>query len=389
MAEIDCSRVNELIREINQTDLEIANTLREMERLGFGTAKTLRLMRRVYAFAVKLDALVPGIWGALYEFVRCNDAKLAELTVAQMKQLLEVLQAHAELLIESLGTADPNETPEQKAAREQHLKEARDWLQAINGELANWLDTRGKEATIAALVALKRAVKAAAPYIVDALIDTFGDDILVAIATKSLSRKDFIKSVAKSVVKFALGKAASQVVNPFINVALTGWELLVEIAGGQQVADLQAYVDGLLVQLVLLLARCGYGWVQTNDPKKGPPGFYVPNNEKYNGATVTAKAFVRCAKIVDAKPQWQPPCPVRIDDGRPAGTASISVALDRDNRDPRTGRWNITAALVPQTVANAPCLNGAKYCYTYFQITFTFPDGSKTTTLLIVGVKSF
>ena len=236
MAEIDCSRVNELIREINQTDLEIANTLREMERLGFGTAKTLRLMRRVYAFAVKLDALVPGIWGALYEFVRCNDAKLAELTVAQMKQLLEVLQAHAELLIESLGTADPNETPEQKAAREQHLKEARDWLQAINGELANWLDTRGKEATIAALVALKRAVKAAAPYIVDALIDTFGDDILVAIATKSLSRKDFIKSVAKSVMKFALGKAASQVVNPFINVALTGWELLVEIAGGQQVA---------------------------------------------------------------------------------------------------------------------------------------------------------
>ena len=157
------------------------------------------------------------------------------------------------------------------------------------------------------------------------MIDTFGDDILVAIATKSLSRKDFIKSVAKSVVKFALGKAASQVVNPFINVALTGWELLVEIAGGQQVADLQAYVDGLLVQLVLLLARCGYGWVQTNDPKKGPPGFYVPNNEKYNGATVTAKAFVRCAKIVDGKPQWQPPCPVRIDNGRPAGTASISV----------------------------------------------------------------
>ena len=64
-------------------------------------------------------------------------------------------------------------------------------------------------------------------------------------------------------------------------------------------------------------------------------------------------------------------------------------ALDRDNRDPRSGRWNITAPLVPQTVANAPCLNGAKYCYTYFQITFTFPDGSKTTTLLIVGVKSF
>ena len=66
MAEIDCSRVNELIREINQTDLEIANTLREMERLGFGTAKTLRLMRRVYAVAVKLDALRLGIWGALY-----------------------------------------------------------------------------------------------------------------------------------------------------------------------------------------------------------------------------------------------------------------------------------------------------------------------------------
>jgi hypothetical protein len=389
MAEIDCSRVNELIREINQTDLEIADTLREMERLGFGTAKTLRLMRKVYAFAVKLDALVPGIWGALYEFVRCNDAKLAELTVAQMKQLLEVLQAHAELLIESLDTADPNETPEQKTAREQHLKEARDWLRAINAELANWLDTRGKEATIAALVALKRAVKAAAPYIIDALIDTFGDDILVAIANNFVSRKALIKKLAQSVVKFALGKAASQVANPFIGVALTGWELLVEVAGGQQVADLQAYVDGLLVQLVLLLARCGYGWVQTNDPKKGPPGFFVPNNEKFNGATVTAKAFVRCAKIVDGKPQWQPPCPVRIDNGRPAGTASISVALGRDNRDPRTGRWNITAALVPQTVANAPCLKDAKYCYTYFEITFTFPDGSKTTMLLIVGVKSF
>ena len=381
---VDCSRVNELIREINQTNLEITETLREMERLGFGTAKTIRLMQKVYAFAVKLDALVPGIWAALYDYVRCRDAKLADLTVAEMKKLLEVLQAHAELLIESLDTADPNETPAQKTAREQHLKEARDWLRAVNTELANWLDTRGKDATIAALVELKRAVKAAAPYIIDALIDAFGDDILVAIANRFVTRKALIKKLASSVVKFALGKAASQVVYPFIGVALTGWELLVEFAGGQQISDLRAYVDRLQVELIVLLQKCGYGWVQ-----KGT-GFFVPNNEKYNGATVTAKAFVRCYKLVDGKLQWAPPCPVRIDNGRPAGMASISVALDRDNRNPRNGRWDITAALlVAATVNNSPCVKDAKHCYTYFEITFTFPDGTKTTQLLIAGAKSF
>ena len=278
MAEIDCSRVNELIREINQTDLEIANTLREMERLGFGTAKTLRLMRRVYAFAVKLDALVPGIWGALYEFVRCNDAKLAELTVAQMKQLLEVLQAHAELLIESLDTADPNETPEQKAAREQHLKEARDWLQAINGELANWLDTRGKEATIAALVALKRAVKAALHH---RCID------------RHLRRRHPDRHCHQVPESQGFHQVGCEV----------GREVRTRqgsFAGSQPLHQRRAHRLGV--------ARRN---------RRRAAG--------RNGATVTAKAFVRCAKIVDGKPQWQPPCPVRIDNGRPAGTASISV----------------------------------------------------------------
>ena len=379
--EVDCSRINELIREINHTNQEIAATIAEMERLGFGTAKLARIIKATYKFAQLLETLVPGIWHALYDYVRCQDDRLATLTVSELKKLLEVLAAHAELQLESLDDTDMS--PENKKLR----ADLTEWLRRINAELAAWNDTRAKADAIAALKALKAHLQANAPRILTALKEAFADDILEHLANRLTSRKALIKKITKRVVIFALGSAVAGKVNPFVGIALTGWELLVELSGGAAVGDLRAYLDKLLTELVVLYERCYPGWPFRNDPNKGPPTVYVPGVAKYNGASVTVRPLVRCAQIVDGKPVWGPPCALVFDNGRPAGVAFITLNMTDQNRV--NGRWEIPTKLRAATLQNSPCMKNAKYCYTYIEFSFTFPDGTKSAQALIVGVKTF
>lgn len=372
---VDCSRANALIVEIAHINRDIEDTRAEMERLGFGTAKLVRTIKAAYRLATALEALVPGIWSALISHVRCIDGPLATLTVAEMKKLLEVLVAHIEVLHE--GAEDE--------ARQRLAKKALDEARA---KLAAWDDNQAQAAAIAILVALKKFIRDNAGWVIEALVEAYGADVANAAAKGLLSSpKTWIKLVVQRAVITAVGKKAAGSINPFVGVALTGWELLVEMAGGEQIQDLRDHADRLLVELVLLLVRCGWGWVQHNDPKMGPPGIFF-RGETYNNATVSLRAFVRCAQLVDGKPRWSNPCPVRFDTGRPAKPVTLAKTLDRNNRS-ANGDWDFVARIDTASVNNAPCMQGAKYCYTFIEVTITFPNGKTTKQNVITGVKAF
>ena len=91
---------------------------------------------------------------------------------------------------------------------------------------------------------------------------------------------------------------------------------------------------------------------------------FGPGGRQYNNATISLRAFVRCAQIVDGTSCWSNPCPVRLDTGRPAKPATLGTSLGRDNRKPN-GDWDVVARIDAASVNNAPSVKGAKYCYSF------------------------
>ena len=113
MAQVDCSRIRQIIGEISQTQQEMRQILKELDSLGFGTRKTVRTMRASYRLAKALGDLPPIVWEVIAKFVQCNDAALADLAMDELKMLVEVLAAQADVYIESVE--DPNLQAEMQA----------------------------------------------------------------------------------------------------------------------------------------------------------------------------------------------------------------------------------------------------------------------------------
>src|SRR5688572_16493694 len=249
-AKPDCERINVLITLINDANREVDQILKDMDALGFGTAKTVRFMKRAYTFADFLYQNVPPVvWKVLYKFINCNDQALAELAVNEMKILVQVLQAHAELLLETI---------DDDALRGDLQK----WLDKLSDELKGWADNRTTEDAIAAVKVLKAFVKTivrnATPWILEALVDAFGPDVVEA--AENWLTKEVVKQTIKQIIyrilvyeiKKKLGKEALKLLaktsGRIAGVAMTGWELLVQIAGTDAADDLRTYVDRLLAE---------------------------------------------------------------------------------------------------------------------------------------------
>jgi hypothetical protein len=378
----DCKQIPELLSTINNTSAELGRLRGEMDELGFGTAKTLRLTVTLFNFFKAVLSLPPKALAALVAFISCDDSKLADLAIEELQALVSALVAHAQLQIASI--------PEEKVrteAQAEILEAFQTWLPELNNIVAQF-GTVAKPKLISLIKAAKQTIKTAAPIVLSLLVEEFGDEIAVAAANKTLdliaSRRRIIKEIAKRVVIAAIGEAAAEDVNPFIGVALTGWELLVELAGNAQATDLRDYINLLLVKLVTLMQSCGWKWVQNvaADPNGNEfAGFFV-RGEKYKGATVVARPFIRCAKLVDGKIQFQDRCPVKF-------TTGATVRVKLTNEIKVNGRWEIPATIDINSVNAAPCITDAKYCYAYLQLTFRLADGTKTVLNIICGVKVF
>jgi hypothetical protein len=375
-ANVDCTRIKQLTAMIGKTQQDILKTLKEMRDLGFGTAQTIQTMKAALKMAQVLDKLPPVVWTTLYKFVRCNDGALADLAIEELKLLVEVLEAQAELQI--------NDIKDPQLHADMEL-----WFKELKKLLRDFASFATKDDVIAAIKALKQFLKTivrkGTPWILDFLIEVYGDEILEA-ADKLIDKqikKALIKKIVEKIVAQAVGKTLAKKFVPYVGIAMTGWELLVEYAGGQQIADLQTYVDNLLVQLVKLMVDCGFPW-----PAK------AGNVLRFDGAiwldhTVTLRPFVRCAKIVDGKVVWGAPCRVKYTgaNGKPVGEVTVTLTADKqDNK----GNFPIAGLGIDMASVNAStCVAGAKYCYFYDEASFVDNEGKRRTIAFISGAKVF
>jgi hypothetical protein len=381
-AKPDCQRLRFLASEINYTNQEIDQIIRDMDRLGFGTARAIRLMKQAYQFAAFIyDNTPPIVWKVLYLFVRCDDAALAQLGVDKLKLLVQILQAHAQLQLAAVEDEDLRQ-------------DLQKWADRLAETLNGWADNQGKDEAVKVVKALKQfaetILRKGVPWILKALIEAFGDDVLKMaedwLTNPETFQKPLIKALLKQIVyrtlAYQIGKKAAELLTPNIaRIALTGWELLVEISGKGAVEDLRDYVSALLVQAVVLMEQCEPGWPQSGT------GFFVPGN-RYLGATVTVRPLVRCAKIIDGKPQWSGPCPLKFLVGNNRTANELTYNLTEQNQK-RPGYWEFDVQIDPNSANNSPCVAGAKYCYTYLRMDFKFPGGQRAVYAVWMGVKTF
>lgn len=385
MAKPDCTRINQLIVAINNTRAQLKELRQQMDDLGFGTAKTLRLLVKAQKLISLLGKLPVEAWQALWEFVRCNDAGLAQLALDELKMLVQVLDAHAELLLESLPEKK-DETPEDAQLR----KDFERWRTELN-QIVTQLAGITKPRLIDLIKAAKQAIKKAAPKVLEVLVTTFADEIKQAIVNKAFDKikSELIDRITRRVIEYVLQRKlteeAAKQVNKFIGLAMTGWEVLVEFAGASQASDLQEYIDQLLVKLVQLMKDCGWKWPQNAavDPNGNEFRGFIVKGAKYQGANVQARAFVHCARLVNGKPKFGTPCRVKFESGD-----KVQVKLTNANQV--NGQWMIPAVIDMTSVQDSPCVKNAKYCYAYLELTITLADGKTTVVLnLISGVETF
>ena len=377
-------RVPQLLSAINNANAQIPQIRADMAALGFGTAAQLKLVTKMFVFVRVAGDLSPIVLGVTADFVKCTDSALAKLDVGQLKGVVRALHAHAELVIAGIPETASDQTDEQKKL----LAAFTPWLAALN-DIITQFPTASADTLMTMLKDAKKKVNTGSPVVLTLLVQVFGKELLEAIANGAiadpLDRKTLIKKLAEKVLISALGKATAGKVVPYLDSALVGWELLVELAGNSAIKDVQEYVNLLLMMLIMVMKKCGWGWPQ--NPGKDPDGnqydgFFV-KGEKYKGAMVVASAFIRCGKLVDGKPVFSPRCPVTFTTGK----ATVEATLTDEIRV--KGKWTVVAAIDMKSVQSSPCITGANFCYAYLELSFTLADGTKTSINLISGAQTF
>lgn len=332
----------------------------------FPTVKMIRFIQKMITLLAILRQMPTVAWRALFRLVRCDNGGLVDLTVEQLKQLVEMLKALADLELEAA-----EEAPAQEALRA--------WIRELEQTLSRWDDGAERDQAVAAVAALKAFLRDHYPVLLSTLLHYFGDDIREAVADwakKSIPgrlKKILQKLIAKILVR-RLGEEGAKKCNPWVGVGLTLAELLGFGYVLITIDDLRELIDETLAELVRRLHQAGMRW-----PGSGHVGF----PSKFAGAQVRVRAFMRCARIVDGKPVWGAPCRVRFAQG-----AQITTTLDPDSKlyDAETGLWKLPFNIDQDSVKESECFEGAVLCYLYFEVFITFPDGSTMTYNLLGGV---
>ena len=248
-----CSTIRSIFNQLHRIQRQIPQVVKEARELGFGTAETADVIQRTIDYFKVLNRVPKPVWSVLYKFVRCDNKALAELTVADLKVRVEVLYFQAALQLSAEGDND--------------LKsDLKKWVQYLKDILDDWINTRTTDAVIATIAKAKNFVKTLirkeAPWILNFLIQLYGDELLQKVNKGVIdhytSRKYIFKELAKEVISFSLNGRAATKAGLLIELAVGGWDLIVELAAGSQIADLQAYADQLLATAVRRMTVCGF-----------------------------------------------------------------------------------------------------------------------------------
>lgn len=342
-------------------------------------ARLSRLLQKLSALIKLLLGLPIEVWKALIAFVKCDNAALAALAVDQLKTLLEVLKAVAEVELE---TADPNE-PEDQAL----IQGLEAWIQELCETLEGWDPEQTQQAAMNAVIALKQFLKDHYPEILEALVVYFGDELIAELdeyAKKKIGKtiKKIIRKILDKILVKRLGKEAAKRIAPLVGAVITLFEFFLILGILDAIESIDELIDKIKGEIIRELVSCGMGW--PNDY-----GYVWFKGEQFCEAKVTKVPKVECAKTnEDGKLEFSPPCTVQFDDGSTSKTATLSKE-GNENYDPDSEEWQCPYAIDEASVNSSPCTEGAEVCYTYLEVTVTDKEGNTTKHAFIMGAKVF
>jgi len=362
--------IEALEEELNRLIGEYNRLVKSLEY--FPTVRTIALIKKM-AELIRILKLIPkDVWKALFRFVKCDDEGLADLTVEKLKQLVELLKAIAELELEA-------------EEDEKRKKELQGWIKELKRTLDSWAETWLQKQALAAVKALKQFLKDHYPEILAALLSYFGDDIKEEFEQwleKSTPRflKKIIKKIIEKILIKKLGKEAAKKFIPFVGIALTLAELIALGYVLRKIDDLRELIDELLAELIRRLAKVWTSWPSQHE-------YVWFQGEKYEGAKITIRPFVRCAERVSGNLKWGKEYQVKFSDGSKEKRATLNQNSPYYDKEKK--KWIIPFTIDKASVDAYPCVKTAIMCYIYLEVTITFSTGETMTHHFIVGVKVF
>ena len=366
--------IEELQKELNELISSRNDLIKLLE--FFPLIRLKRLINLLTKLYNVLGRLPMKVWDVLFEFVRCNNKKLEELTVDELKKLVEALKAIADLELE--------------AAKDETTKKAlQKWLEKLDETLKvlSTLTEKDKAIAIKAIIALKQFLKDHYPKILAALLIYFGDDIKKAAknafkkALPGIIIKTIIKRIAYKILVKRLGKEMAKRLMPLVGLALTLAEFVAILGILNRIDNFQKLIDQLLIAILKkLISKERLGW-----PTKSKYVWF--KDPDLRGATITITAYVHCFRIVDE--EWlsdKNPCKLEFSVGK-----VIRIKLDdssKGNYKKDKKLWEIPFTIDQDSLKKAPCVKGAKLCYIYLEI-ITTKGGKTMTRYLVIGAKEF
>ncbi len=356
--------IEELSKELNRL-IEEYNKLIEAQDL-LPTVRMIKLMEKIIGLLGILRKVPKVLWRALFRLVRCDDGGLVDLPVEELKLLVELLKAIAELELEA----------EEDAARKDAL---RDWIRKLDETLDQWKDSWTREQAIAAVRALKAFLRDAYPAILAALLEYFGDDIQQQVEGLVLSPgtlKWILKKLIEKILIRRLGEEAAKRFIPWVGVGLTLAELIALGYVITRLGNLRELIDEMRAELVRRLVDAGLRWPTSSEYVWFKPPLFT-------GARVRVRAYVHCAKLVNGKPVWkETPCRVTFEQGN-----ELTATLKENSElfDKEAGVWKLPYTINMASLEQSECMKDADICYLYLEVFITFADGNTLTASLLVG----
>lgn len=370
----DKEKIAELTAHINALSQNLQNNRNALKFLP--TVQLANTINKGIKLSKLLYSLPPIAWDVMYKFLLCQNKELARLAVDQLKVLVEILAAHAEMELEAISDADEK-------------KKWQDWLAKCNDAIQNWKADYTVDQAAAVLAALKQWLIDNAGTILKVLNNVFSEEINQAIddwAKKQTGKvvRNIIDEMLRKIILRRFGEEIGKKMIPYVGLILTAVELAAYGIIIDNIKDIEDEINRTLVELVKLMEKSGWGWPNVLGDNTGM--LYKGRRATWEGSKITYSAFVRCASQDATTKKWTwTRCPVSLT----ADTKkNNSVVLDETFWNDKRKLFVVPLLIDKDSVEASKCYKNGQVCYTFMDIRMELPDKTKVHKHQMYGAKT-
>lgn len=396
-------KTKKLLEDLARVNADYNRAINEIN--SFPHAQAIKILKALNKLIDLLKKLPKEAWLALYYLLRCDTERLTDLTVEQLKDLIETLKALAELerlacsakdLLEGQdpdatdpnrpGTEEPREPGDtgEPVSNDQYKEQLDAWLARLCAELDGWPGEGTKEEICQIVKQLVDWLKQAAPLVLNALLAIFSKALLEQIEkwAENPTVPDFILRMLLKKFFELIGQKLAAALIPVLGAILALADLIKVIDLINTINSLQEAMDAMQAELICHLADQGMGW-----PSCGTFVFAGPD---FDGYQLTKT--VSTETINNNEGTWQGGGTTQGKFNKPDGstTTTITVTLDKNKTTENGGYWNEEKGQFecPFSVNGGSVDAGATGQASVTTVNVTASNGKNTTSFrLINGVK--